>query len=87
MPIIAANTAFLLRQRAAELGRIFGPTRLSTITYAIQGLAAQISGADYVAATIGAQQLGRELALFFENVDVFLRRPSACRRWSSAGST
>jgi len=75
--IIAGATALLLRQRAAELGRAIGAEDVEFVTFAIQTAAAQISGADYAAATVAMHQLGRQFAQFFESVDVFLS-PTLC---------
>ncbi len=75
--IIASSTTFLLRQRAADLGREIGLDDVEFVTFAIQSLAAQISGADYVAATVAMHQIGRQFAQFFETADVFLS-PTLC---------
>jgi amidase len=75
--IICCHTALLLRRREAQLGRSIGLEDLEFVTAAIQSVAAQVSGADYIAATEAVHQLGREFALFFEDVDVFLS-PTLC---------
>ena len=75
--IIAAATALLLRQRAAELGRAIGADEIEFVTAALQTSAARLSAADYAAATVAMHQVGRQFARFFEGVDVFLS-PTAC---------
>jgi amidase len=76
-PIIVSNTAYLLRQRAAALGRGIGLEDVEFVTFAINTLAAGVSGADYVEATVAMQQIGRDFALFFEEIDVLLS-PTVC---------
>jgi amidase len=75
--IIGVNTALTLRQRAAELGRPIGLDDVEFVTFALQTVGVQTSGADYLAATVAMHQAGREFAAFFEKFDVFLS-PTLC---------
>jgi amidase len=75
--IASANTAHTLNQRAAELGRALTLDDLEYVTFAMYEIGAKMSAPDYVAATVAVQQVGRQLAEFFSDVDVFLT-PTLC---------
>jgi amidase len=75
--IIGVNTALALSQRAAELGRPIGLDDVEFVTFALQSVGAQTSGADYLAAIGAMHQAGREYAVFFDDFDVFLS-PTLC---------
>ncbi|HLW90784.1 MAG TPA: amidase [Roseiarcus sp.] len=75
--IASANLAVTVNQRAAELGRALTLDDLEYVTFAMAGLGAKTSAPDYVAATVAVHQVGRQLAQFFVDFDVFLA-PTLC---------
>jgi amidase len=75
--IVSANTALMLNQRAAELGRTLTRDDLEFVTFTMREIGAKASAPDYVAATIAIHQIGRQLAQFLADFDVYLA-PTLC---------
>jgi len=75
--IVSANTALTLNQRAAELGRALTLDDLEFVTFAMREIGAKASAPDYIAATIAIHEIGRQLAQFLADFDVYLA-PTLC---------
>src|ERR1700754_1191215 len=75
--IVAANTALNVRQAEALHGRAMTEDDFEILTLVSARNAQKASATDYVAAQLGAFQISRALATFFENCDVFLC-PTLC---------
>jgi amidase len=75
--IVAANTALNVRLAEQRFGRAMTDRDFETLTLASAHNAQKASATDYVAAQLGAFQISRTLATFFEGCDVFLC-PTLC---------
>jgi amidase len=75
--IVAANTALSVRFAEQRFGRAMTDRDFETLTLASAHNAQKASATDYVAAQLGAFQISRALAVFFESFDVFLC-PTLC---------
>jgi len=75
--IVAANTALSVRFAEQRFGRAMTDRDFETLTLASAHNAQKASATDYVAAQLGAFQISRGLAAFFESCDVFLC-PTLC---------
>jgi amidase len=75
--IVAANTALNVRLAEALHGRAMTENDFEILTLVSARNAQKASATDYVAAQLGAFQISRALATFFENCDVFLC-PTLC---------
>ncbi|WP_315836135.1 amidase [Bradyrhizobium prioriisuperbiae] len=75
--IVATNTAHSVRLAAQRLGREITEDDFEHMTLAMSRNAERASAVDYVAAQLGAFQISRALATFFESCDVFLA-PTLC---------
>jgi amidase/6-aminohexanoate-cyclic-dimer hydrolase len=75
--ITGANTAVVVRQTEAQLGRQVTDQDFEVLTLATARNAAKASAADYVAAQQDAFRISRALATFFESCDIFLC-PTLC---------
>lgn len=70
--IVGANTALTLRQRAAALGREVTQNDVEHITWLIAQAARMRDSTDYADATLFIHRLGRQMAAFHEDYDIFL---------------
>ncbi|MDP3693429.1 amidase [Bradyrhizobium sp.] len=75
--IVAANTALTVRQAEQRFGRTMTAEDFEVLTLASARNAQKASATDYVAAQLGAFQISRALATFFESCDVLLC-PTLC---------
>lgn len=75
--ILGSNIEDLARIRGQALGRELGPQDLETFTLAVRTIGAKTLGADYAAATATLHAFGRQMALFFNDIDIFLT-PTLC---------
>jgi amidase len=75
--IVAANTALNVRLAEARHSRAMTENDFEIATLAIAHNAQKTTATDYVAAQLGAFQISRALATFFEGYDVFLC-PTLC---------
>jgi amidase len=75
--IIAASTDHTLNQRAAAIGRAMTPDDVEHITWLTAMSAHSMGAADYVEALMTIHRIGRQLAAFFADCDVFLA-PTLC---------
>ncbi|MDP1584589.1 MAG: amidase [Bradyrhizobium sp.] len=75
--IVAANTALTVRQTEQRFGRAMTSDDFEVLTLASAHNAQKATATDYVAAQLGAFQISRALATFFENWDVLLC-PTLC---------
>lgn len=75
--IVAANTALTVRQTEQRFGRAMTSDDFEVLTLASARNAQKATATDYVAAQLGAFQISRALAAFFENWDVLLC-PTLC---------
>ena len=75
--IVAANTALTVRLAEQRFGRAMTSGDFEVLTLASAHNAQKASATDYVAAQLGAFQISRALATFFESCDVFLC-PTLC---------
>ena len=75
--IVGGNTALTVRLIEQRLGRAATENDFEILTLAFAHNAQNTSATDYVAAQLGAFQISRGLATFFENRDVFLC-PTLC---------
>jgi amidase len=75
--IVAANTALNVRLAEARHGRAMTDSDFEVLTLASAHNAQKTTATDYVAAQLGAFQISRALATFFEGCDVFLC-PTLC---------
>jgi len=75
--IVAANTALTVRLSEQRFGREMTENDFERLTLANARNAQKASATDYVAAQLGAFQISRALATFFESCDVFLC-PTLC---------
>ena len=76
--IVAAHTALTLRLAERQHGRPIGPDDFERLTLASAHNGANAGAVDYVEAEIAAFEIGRALAMFFADIDVFLS-PTLCR--------
>lgn len=76
--IVAAHTALTVRLAERLHGRSIGDGDFERLTLASAGSGAKASAIDYVEAEIAAFEIGRALAMFFGDIDVFLS-PTLCR--------
>ncbi len=76
--IVAAHTALTLRMAQRQQGRAIGDADFERLTLASAHNGASASAVDYVQAEIAAFEIGRALAMFFVDIDVFLS-PTLCR--------
>ncbi len=70
--IVASNVAYTLRLRADELGRVPTASDVERLTWYFYELGQTAKSVDYVAASVFAQQLGRQMARLHERFDVLL---------------
>jgi amidase/6-aminohexanoate-cyclic-dimer hydrolase len=70
--IISANLRATCEDRAATLGREFGPDDLEPVTYAMATGAAQTGAAEYARSIRVIHAIGRQVAGFLERYDVLL---------------
>jgi amidase/6-aminohexanoate-cyclic-dimer hydrolase len=70
--IICGNIAATLQQRSAELGRALTLDDVEYVTLAMAGIGAKTTAPDYVTATTTIHQAGRQLAQFFEDIEILL---------------
>jgi len=75
--IVAANTALSVRLTERRFGRAMTDRDFEILTLASAHNAEKATATDYVAAQLGAFQISRALADFFETCDVFLC-PTLC---------
>jgi amidase/6-aminohexanoate-cyclic-dimer hydrolase len=75
--IVAANTALNVRLAEQRHGRAMTDSDFEILTLASAHNAQKTTATDYVAAQLGAFQISRALATFFESCDVFLC-PTLC---------
>jgi amidase len=75
--IVAANTALTVRISEQRFGRPMTEDDFEVLTLAMAHNAQKATATDYVAAQLGAFQISRALAAFFESCDVFLC-PTLC---------
>jgi amidase/6-aminohexanoate-cyclic-dimer hydrolase len=75
--IVSANTALNVRLAEQRFGRAMTDRDFERLTLASAHNAQQSSATDYVAAQLGAFQIARSLAAFFEHCDIFLS-PTLC---------
>lgn len=75
--IVAANTDLTLKQRAASIGRDFTEADVERITWLTAMSARSMTATDYADALTTAHRIGRQLANFFADCDVFLA-PTLC---------
>jgi amidase len=75
--IVAANTALNVRLAEARHGRVMTENDFEIATLAMAHSAQKATATDYVAAQLGAFQISRALATFFEGCDLFLC-PTLC---------
>lgn len=75
--IIAASTDHTLKQRAAAIGRAMTPDDVEHITWLTAMSARSMSATDYAEALTTIHRIGRQLAAFFADCDVFLA-PTLC---------
>jgi amidase len=75
--IVGGNTALTVRLIEQRLGRAVTENDFEILTLAFAHNAQNTSATDYVAAQLGAFQISRGLATFFETCDVFLC-PTLC---------
>src|SRR3979409_1347286 len=75
--IVGANTALNVRLAEARFGRAMTDKDFEILTLASAHNAQKATATDYVAAQLGAFQISRGLATFFESCDVFLC-PTLC---------
>ncbi len=75
--IVAANTALTVRLAEQRFGRAMTSDDFEVLTLASAHNAQKASATDYVAAQLGAFQISRALATFFESCDVLLC-PTLC---------
>jgi amidase len=75
--IVAANTALSVRQAEQRFGRAMTSDDFEVLTLASAHNAQKATATDYVAAQLGAFQISRALATFFESCDVLLC-PTLC---------
>jgi amidase/6-aminohexanoate-cyclic-dimer hydrolase len=75
--IVGANTALNVRLAEARFGRAMTENDFEILTLASAHNAQKATATDYVAAQLGAFQISRGLATFFESCDVFLC-PTLC---------
>jgi amidase/6-aminohexanoate-cyclic-dimer hydrolase len=75
--IVGANTALNVRLAEARFGRAMTENDFEILTLASAHNAQKATATDYVAAQLGAFQISRGLATFFETCDVFLC-PTLC---------
>jgi amidase/6-aminohexanoate-cyclic-dimer hydrolase len=75
--IVAANTALSVRLMEQRFGRAMTDRDFEILTLASAHNAEKATATDYVAAQLGAFQISRALADFFETCDVFLC-PTLC---------
>ncbi len=75
--IVAANTALNVRLAEQRFGRAMTDRDFEILTLASAHNAQKATATDYVAAQLGAFQISRALAAFFETCDVFLC-PTLC---------
>ncbi|SHM05847.1 amidase/6-aminohexanoate-cyclic-dimer hydrolase [Bradyrhizobium lablabi] len=75
--IVGANTALNVRLAEQRLGRAMTDQDFEVLTLATAHNGQKATAADYVAAQLGAFQISRGLAAFFETCDVFLC-PTLC---------
>ncbi len=77
MTIVSANTALNVRLAEQRFGRTMTEHDFEILTLASAHNAQKATATDYVAAELGAFQISRALATFFEACDVFLC-PTLC---------
>jgi amidase/6-aminohexanoate-cyclic-dimer hydrolase len=75
--IVGANTALTVRLAEQGFGRAITENDFEALTLAMAQNAQKATATDYVAAQLGAFQISRALATFFESCDVFLC-PTLC---------
>lgn len=75
--IVAANTALTVRLAEQRFGRAMTACDFEVLTLASAHNAQKASATDYVAAQLGAFQISRALATFFQSCDVLLC-PTLC---------
>ncbi len=75
--IVAANTALTVRLAEQRFGRAMTSDDFEVLTLASAHNAQKATATDYVAAQLGAFQISRALAAFFESCDVLLC-PTLC---------
>jgi amidase/6-aminohexanoate-cyclic-dimer hydrolase len=75
--IVAANTALSVRQAEQRFGRAMTSDDFEVLTLASARNAQKATATDYVAAQLGAFEISRALATFFESCDVLLC-PTLC---------
>jgi amidase/6-aminohexanoate-cyclic-dimer hydrolase len=75
--IVGTNTALSVRLAEQLFGRAMTANDFEVLTLAMAHNAQQATATDYVAAQLGAFQISRTLATFFESCDVFLC-PTLC---------
>src|SRR3982075_528813 len=75
--IVGGNTALNVRLAEARFGRAMTENDFEILTLASAHNAQKATATDYVAAQLGAFQISRGLATFFESCDVFLC-PTLC---------
>lgn len=75
--IVAANTALNVRLAEQRFGRTMTDNDFEALTLASARNAQKSTATDYVAAQLGAFQISRALAAFFESCDVLLC-PTLC---------
>ncbi len=75
--IVAANTGLTVRQAEQRFGRAMTSDDFEVLTLASAHNAQKATATDYVAAQLGAFQISRGLATFFESCDVLLC-PTLC---------
>ncbi|GKQ51015.1 amidase [Bradyrhizobium sp. Ce-3] len=75
--IVGGNTALTIRLLEQRVGRTLTSDDVERLTLASGQNSAKMNPADYVAAQLGAFQISRGLATFFEGCDIFLS-PTLC---------
>jgi amidase/6-aminohexanoate-cyclic-dimer hydrolase len=70
--LMACNLEVTLREREAVLGRPVTQEDVERLTWTLFETGQRRTGADYVRATIFAQRLGREMAKFHEQYNIYL---------------
>jgi amidase len=75
--IIAASTDFMLKQHATAIGRDCTENDVEHITWLTALSARHMTATDYAAALATVHRIGRQLASFFTDCDVFLA-PTLC---------
>jgi amidase len=68
----AAGNAWAIGDWEARLGRPVTEDEVEPLTWALIGLGRALNGAQYLAAVQGLQKITRQIAAFFEGIDVLL---------------